>query len=179
MAKLTDFWRGQSTIKLMDGNLLACKDREKLLQSLIDSKANIDYTQGLDARFITDGIARLISQTKVDIIHFAFDSMKHETAILRGLKIFSKYFNRVNRNNHRVYILTNYDTTRNEDLYRVRKVIELGYQPFIMIYQKGSHDRFYTDLARWSNNSWLYRSCELGDYKLRTDGKTFKELYNI
>lgn len=82
VAYLDEFWRGQRNIKLMDGNLLACKDRESLLQQLIDSGANIDYTQGLDARFITDDMARLVCQTKIDMIHFAFDFMKNEKAIV-------------------------------------------------------------------------------------------------
>lgn len=72
VSNLSDFWKGQRSIKLMDGNLLTCKDRVKLLWQLITSKAVIDYTQGLDARFITDDIARLICQPKIYMIHFAF-----------------------------------------------------------------------------------------------------------
>lgn len=178
IADLSDFWRGQRDIKLMDGNILACKDRESLLQQLIDSKANIDYTQGLDAQFVTNDIAQLVCQTKINMIHFAFDFMKNEKAIIRGLKTFQYYFQKSDRY-CRVYILTNYNTTHEEDLYRVQKVRELGYQPYVMIYQKGTHDRFLTDLARWANNPLIYRSCEFEDYIPRTDMKSCKTLYAL
>ena len=84
VADLTDFWRGQNQIKLMDANLLSCNDSENLLHQLIDSKAKIDYTQGLDAREICDDIAKLINATRISMVHFAFDRMKDESQIIRG-----------------------------------------------------------------------------------------------
>lgn len=176
VADLSNFAQKRKTIKLLDPNILACKDRENLLQQLIDSKANIDYTQGLDARYVTDDIAKLICQTKISMVHFAFDLMNHEKSIVRGLKIFQNHFNKSDRY-CKVYILTNYNTTHEEDLYRVKKVRELGYQPYIMIYNKGTQSQFLTDLARWANNSFLYRSCEFEDYVPRSGYKTIKSLY--
>ena len=52
------------------------------------------------------------------MVHFAFDLMKNEQQILKGLKIFSKHYKKDDRHK-RVYILTNYNTTLEEDLYRV------------------------------------------------------------
>jgi len=52
VADLSEFWNGQKIIKLLDPNLLACKDHMNLLQQLIDSKAYVDFTQGVDARCI-------------------------------------------------------------------------------------------------------------------------------
>ncbi len=177
VAELSEFWRGQKNIKLMDGNILACQDREQLLQQLINSKAGIDYTQGLDARFIDKHIAKMICQTRIKMIHFAFDFMKNEKSIIRGLKIFNENTELSDRYK-KVYILTNYNTTLEEDYYRVKKVTELGYQPDIRIYQKGTQPRFLTDLARWANNSFIYRSCNFEDYVPRTDGKRIKDIYN-
>ena len=57
VADLSEFWRGQGHIKLLDANLLACKERSYLLNQLSDSGARVDFTQGLDARFITREIA--------------------------------------------------------------------------------------------------------------------------
>jgi hypothetical protein len=76
-----------------------------------------------------------------------------------------------------VYILTNFDTTHAEDWYRVKKVIELGYQPDVRVYQKGTHSRFLTDLARWANLSRFRRSFSFEDYIPRKDGKRCGELY--
>ena len=54
VADLTEFWHGQKNIDLLDANLLACADRIELLKQLADSKARVDFTQGLDARFTTE-----------------------------------------------------------------------------------------------------------------------------
>ena len=176
IADLGEFWHGQHEIKLLDPNILACTERERLLQTLIASKARIDYTQGIDARFVDTNTAELLSQTKIKMIHFAFDLMKHEKAIIRGLQTFAKYSSMTDRN-QKVYVLTNYNTTHAEDWYRVQKVIELGYQPDVRIYQKGTHDRFLTDLSRWANLSQIYRSCRFEEYIPRKDGKSCGQLY--
>lgn len=176
VADLSEFWNGQREIKLLDPNLLACRNRETLLKELIESGARVDFTQGIDARFITSDIAELINQVKIKTIHFAFDFMKNEKAIIRGLECFKKYYSGSDRN-IRCYVLTNYDTSHEEDWYRVRSLIELGYQPYVMIYQKGTHNRFLTDLARWSNSLFLNRAVSFEDYVPRKDGKSCRELY--
>lgn len=176
VAELSDFWNGQKEIKLYDANILACKDREGLIKQLIDSNATIDYTQGLDARLIDNDIAQLLAKTKIKMIHFAFDLMKNEKQILKGLKIFGKYFDKDDRFK-RVYILTNFNTSFEEDFYRVKKVKELGYSPYVMIYRKGTHSQFLTDLQRWSNNMFLQKAVSFADYSPRNDGKSMKTIY--
>ena len=176
VADLSNFWNGQPEIKVLDPNLLACKAREKLLLQLAESNAKIEYTQGLDARFIDEGTANLICKGKIKMVHFAFDLMKNEQQILKGLKIFSKHYKKDDRHK-RVYILTNYNTSLEEDLYRVLKVQELGYSPYVMIYQKGTHPGFLTDLSRWANNMFLYKSMDFKDYIPRKDGKNVRQLY--
>lgn len=176
VADLEEFWWNQKVIKLLDPNILACKDRDNLLKQLIDSKARVDFTQGLDARFITKDITDALNQMKVQNIHFAFDFMKNENAILNGLSCFNQYYQK-SRWNLNCYILTNYDTTLEEDWYRVKKVKELGFHPYVMIYQKGTHPQFLTDLARWSNSRFISKSVSFEDYIPRVDGKTCGQLY--
>lgn len=176
VADLSEFWRGQKHIKLLDPNTLACRDRNDLLRQLIESRARVDFTQGLDARFVTEEIANLLKQIKIDRVHFAFDLMKNEKAIVRGLKIYKRVCG-VPTDKAVVYILTNFDTTIEEDLYRVKKVEECGYLPDVRIYRKPTAPRVVKDLQRWCNNRRLYRSCDFMDYIPRKDGKTIKQLY--
>lgn len=176
VADLREFWNGQKNIKLYDANILACKDREELIKQLIQSKAVIDYTQGLDARLVDDDTAKLLAQTKIQMAHFAFDLMKNEERILKGLKIFAKHFTKSDRYK-RVYVLTNFNTTPEEDYYRVKKVKELGYSPYVTIYRKGTHSQFLTDLQRWSNNMFLQKAVSFEEYAPRKDRKTMKTLY--
>jgi len=176
VADLPEFWRGQRNIKLMDANLLACGDAADLLNSLIQSKAGVDFTQGLDARYLDEDTARLLGGVNIKMAHFAFDLPGNETAIIHGLTLFRKYFNKGDQH-CKVYVLTNYNTTPAEDWYRVKKVMELGFRPDVRIYQKGTHSQFLTDLAGWANNSRIYRVCSFADFIPRKDGKRCGELY--
>lgn len=74
VADLSEFWRGQKYIELLDPNILACKDRLQLLQQLIDSKAFVNFSQGLDIRFVDFGVIELLNCIKIKEIHFAWDN---------------------------------------------------------------------------------------------------------
>ena len=176
VADLSEFWRGQKYIKLLDANLLACKDKEVLLHQLIESGAQVDFTQGLDARFITADVAEMLKKIKTERVHFAFDFMKHEKAIVEGLRIY-KEINPLPDYKTIVYMLVNFDTTIEEDLYRVKKIVELGYIPDIRVYRKPSAPQILKDLQRWCNNRLIFRSCDFMEYIPRKDGKTIKQLY--
>lgn len=176
VADLSEFWRGQKYIDLLDPNLLACKERIELLQQLADSKASVDFTQGLDARFMTEAVAHALMKIKIKMVHFAFDFMKNEKAIVRGLRIF-KEISGMSDNKLVVYMLTNFDTTIEQDLYRLKLIQNCGYLPDVRIYRKSTAPQNLKDLQRWCNNRYLYRSCDFMDYIPRADGKTIKELY--
>lgn len=174
VADLSEFWRGQKEIKLFDANLLACKDRMNLLNQLSDSGALVDFTQGLDARLINKDVADKLSKIRTKRVHFAFDLMKNEKAIISGLRLY-KETTAVAVNKAVVYILTGYNTTFEQDLYRVRAVQSLGYMPDVRIYNKPSAPKILKDLQRWCNNRFLYNSCDFWEYTAR--GKTMKETY--
>lgn len=178
VADLSEFWRVQKNIKLLDPNLLACKEHLDLLQQLADSKAKVDFTQGLDARFINEQNIEILKQINISMLHFAFDFMKFEKQIVKGLSL-AKEKLQISDRNAIVYMLTNYDTTIEEDLYRIQKIREIGFAPDVRIYRKETlpHPHILRDLQRWANNKFIYRSCEFMDYVPRSDGKTIKELY--
>ena len=134
----------------------------------------MDFTQGLDARFITREIAEMLKSVRIKRVHFAFDLMKNEKAIIRGLRTYKEVTN-ISTDKAVVYILTNFDTTIEEDLYRLQKVKELGYLPDIRIYRKPSAPQVLKDLQRWCNNRILFRSCDFMDYVPRSDGKTIRQ----
>lgn len=162
VAELNEFWRGQKNIKLLDPNITASKECEKLFDDLIESKAKIDFTQGLDARVITDKAVWQINHMKVDIIHFAWDNYEMKTyEKLKRIRPLLKM-------NHRklaVYVLTNFNTTHEQDLERVMKLKELDYDPYVMIYDKPNAPKITKQLQRYVNNRFIFRSCEWEDYK--------------
>lgn len=161
VADLSEFWRGQKNIKLMDANLLACKNHVDLLEQLICSKSYVDFTQGLDCRRLTDKNINLLSQIKIKEIHFAWDMQKHERAVISGLK---RYRESNPRKMHgvygTVYVLTNFDTSHEYDLFRVNTLKDMGYDPYIMIYDKPNAPQITRDLQRWVNNRRIFRTCK-------------------
>lgn len=178
VADLSEFWNGQKYIKLLDPNILACKDRNDLLDQLADSGAWVDFTQGLDARFVTEEVAKKLSRIKKKMVHFAFDKMKFEKQIIRGLETYKKH-NKIDSRKNIVYMLTNFDTTIKEDLYRLNVIRQMGYDPDVRIYRKPQAPQILRDLQHWCNNRIIFRSCSFEDFVPRTDGKTVRELYGI
>ncbi len=157
VADLSEFWRGQREIKLLDPNLLACKDRETLLLQLAASGAYVDFTQGLDIRLVEDVIG-LVDKIKIARIHFAWDFPEQDLT-----PYFEYYIKTARPNKHRppgVYILTNYNSKHEQDLERVYRLRDLGYDPYIMIYEKETAPRETRLLQRWVNNKLIFRSVD-------------------
>lgn len=178
VANLREFWDGQKNIKLLDPNILACPDHIDLLTQLIDSGAWVDFTQGLDARFINEENVKLLSNIKLKMVHFAFDFMKNEKNIIKGLALAKEHI-KLGERMSVVYMLTNYDTSIKEDLYRVKRLKEVGYMPDVRIYRKNAlpQRHILRDLQRWCNNRILYYSQNFYDYVPRSDGIPIKDLY--
>ena len=102
--------------------------------------------------------------------------MKNEKAIIKGLSVYKEIVGGGD-SKQIVYMLTNYDTTIDEDLYRVQKIKECGFMPDVRIYRKPSAPQVLKDLQRWCNNRIIYRSCDFMDFVPRSDGKTIRQLY--
>ena len=175
VADLTDIWRGQKYLKLMDANILASKDREGLIKQIIKSGSFVDYTQGLDARLVDDDIAKLLCKTKAQMIHFAFDNIKDETAVMKGLRTFKKHCT-IGTGATKVYVLTNYNSTFEEDMHRIRLCVDAGYQPYTMIYNAGEHDDFLRHLKRWTNSPYFH-ACDFSEYRPNKNSPRMIDIY--
>lgn len=159
VADLSEWWSGQKNIVLMDPNLLACPDHMELLDQLADSKAWVDINQGLDCRLLTEKNIGAINQLKLREIHFAWDYMKESQSVLRGLELYAGLANRKPHGQYgTVFCLTNYDTTMEENLYRIYTLRDMGYNPYVMIYDKPHAPREVRLLQRWCNNRLIFKS---------------------
>ncbi len=164
VAELSEFWRGQREIKLLDPNILACKNHEELFKLLADSGAAIDFTQGLDIRLTNSDNIQLLNNIKTPMLHFAWDNPRDD--LTDCFKCFAKLTKVKSERNKTVYVLTNFNSTLSEDLYRIYTLRDLGYSPYVMIYQKETAPREVRRLQRWCNSRWIFRSCEnFSDYK--------------
>lgn len=149
VANLSEFWKDQKKIVLLDQNILACKERLDLLHQLQDSKAEIEFNGGVDARFVNDEVIEALRKIRVKDYHFAWDDPDEnlETNFLRikesGLK---------NPNQVGVYVLTNFWSSIEQDLHRIYTLRSMGFMPFVMIYNKqlyvDSRGRWLPDIER-------------------------------
>lgn len=154
VADLSEFWRGQREIKLMDANLLACPDHEKLLLQLAKSRALVDFSQGLDIRLITRDNVALLNQVRTKTVHFAWDNPDED--LTRYFRQFLEWTSIKNPRLRRVYLLTNYGSTHEQDLYRVETLRQMGFDPYVMIYEKSTAPPITRHLQRWVNNKRLF-----------------------
>lgn len=161
VADLDEFWKGQKEIMLMDSNITASKDCDRLFNQLIESKAIVNFEGGLDIRFLTDKGADQINQMRTSMIHFAWDNYEFDT--YEKLKRFRPMFKTDGRH-LRVYVLTNFNTTHEQDVERITKLRELDYDPYVMVYNKPKAPKITKQLQRWCNSKWIFRSCEFDDY---------------
>lgn len=154
VADLSEFWRGQREIKLMDANLLACPDHESLLLQLAESRALVDFSQGLDIRLITRDNVALLNQVRTKTVHFAWDNPDED--LTRYFRQFLEWTSIKNPRLRRVYLLTNYGSTHEQDLYRVETLRQIGFDPYVMIYEKPTAPPITRHLQRWVNNKRLF-----------------------
>lgn len=159
VADLSEFWRGQKNIILCDPNLIACKQWRELLQQLIDSKARVDINQGIDIRLMTAEKAEMIKQLRVSSVHFAWDRYEDKDLIIPKFKEF-KEITGWGARKLGVYVLTNFNTNMDQDLERIYTLRDLGYDPYVMVYNKeatNSGDPVRL-LQRWVNNKIIFKT---------------------
>ena len=163
VADVKDFWNGQKEIRILDPNITACKDKRDLMKQYRETGAILDFTQGLDIRCLNDDDIADINGMRLRTLHFAWDNPKDD---LEGkFRNFATRFRR-KANIGMVYCLTNYNSTMEENLYRIYTLRYLGYDPYVMVYNKPSAPKEIRDLQRWCNNKIIFKSCKrFEDYK--------------
>ena len=170
VADLSEFWRGQKNIVLCDPNILACKDWKDLLQQLIDSCATVDFNQGLDIRLMNEEKARMIASMRIKEIHFAWDRYEDKDIVLPKLKLFAEVaspnIHKKQVHNAIVYTIVNFSTTLDQDLDRIYTLRDMGYWPYVMIYDKEHAPKVYRRLQRWVNMRSTFATVKrFEDYK--------------
>ena len=165
VADVSDFWKPgmQNEIKVLDPNITACKDKRDLMRQYRETGVMLDFTQGLDIRCLNDDDIEDINHMKIKRLHFAWDNPKDD---LEGkFRMFAERFRR-KTNIGTVYCLTNFNSTMEENLYRIYTLRDIGYDPYVMIYNKPDAPKEIRHLQRWCNNKLIFKSVpRFEDYK--------------
>lgn len=163
VGELSEFFKDQDEIVLLDPNIAASDECERLFEELIATKKRIDFSQGIDVRLLTDKGADQLNRMRIECIHFAWDNYEFKT--YEKLKEVRKLLDYGSRRLC-VYVLTNFNTTIEQDLERIYKLRELDYDPYVMIYNKPSAPRKLIKIQRWVNSKPIWGTVErFEDYK--------------
>lgn len=152
VSDLHQFWNGQKNIVLLDPNITACKDWKILFQQLVESNSWIDFSQGLDIRTMTEEKAEMLKKMKIKQVHFAWDRYEDKEIIVPKFKSF-KEITKWDKRKLSVYVLINFDTTLEQDLERIYTLRDLGYWPYVMVYNKENLPKGHIKrkIQRWVN----------------------------
>ena len=155
VADVSDFWCGQKKIEVLDPNITACRDKRDLFRQYRETNAQIVFNQGLDIRLLNDDDIADINGMRIKDLHFAWDNPKDD---LEGkFRNFSNGFRRKS-NIGMVYCLTNFNSTMEENLYRIYTLRDMGYDPYVMVYDKPHAPKEIKMLQRWCNNKIIFKS---------------------
>ena len=162
VADVKDFWNGQKEIKVLDPNITACREKRDLMKQYRDTGAFIDFTQGIDIRCINGADIDDINAMKIAEVHFAWDNPKDDLK-----EKFRLYADNAKHKPHgkfgSVYCLTNFNSTMEENLYRIYTLRDLNFDPYVMIYNKPSAPREIRRLQRWCNNKIIFNKTKSFD----------------
>ena len=121
---------------------------------------------------MTEEKTEMLKRMKIKQVHFALDRYQDKDIIIPKFKMFSDLTGWDYRK-MAVYILCNFDTTFEQDLERVYILRDMGYNPYIMLYDKDSMPQGHRlrRLQRWVNNRAIFRSCKKFEEYLRAGDK--------
>ena len=122
-------------------------------------------------------MAHYLKRMRIKVIHFAWDRYEDKGLIVPKLEMFKRY-TQWDRRKMMVYVLVNFGTTFEQDLERVYTIRELGYDPFIMIYDKDKLESGHRlkQLQRWVNSKFVFQKVKtFEEYQGKKKKKDFKE----
>lgn len=170
---LDEFLRHKQVV-LLDNNLLASPNAMDILYELMSlsrtQKLKVCFNQGLDIRLINDEVAKYLADTDFRALnfsnkrlYFAWDDLKlcPERKVVSGIEILRE----VGIKPYRLmfYMLVGYrhPTLCYEDVYRFKRLLEFGVDPFVMLYNN-CKDGVLRKFARYVDQRiykgrWSYR----------------------
>ena len=120
-----------------------------------DTGATVNFNQGLDMRLITDQDMDDLNRIKLKDVHFAWDNPKDD--LTDKFREYTKVGKRVAHGRYgTVYVLVNFNSTMEENLYRIYTLRDLHYAPYVMVYDKPHAPQEIRHLQRWCNNKIIF-----------------------
>jgi hypothetical protein len=161
---------GRTNLVLMDNNVLACDYGLEQIQKIIDRGYRVDFNQALDARLVTDDIAKLLAKVRwIDVIRFGCDTPRQIEECEEAMSMIDRY-----RKNPATYLMytmigNDFDEALNRlSHWKTFKRVRIVAQPFRDV--DNTHQivpQWQKDMARWAMRREIYTTCEFKDYEPR------------
>lgn len=162
---------GRKNIILMDNNVLASDYGLEQIEKIIKRGYRIDFNQAMDARLVTDDIAKMLAKVQWlnNIIRFGCDTTKQIGECKRAMAMINKY--RKSPANYNLYTMIGDDIKEDYarlSAFREDKKVIICAQPFRDFNNPNQIiPQWQLDMARWAMFRAIYRVCDFKDYEPR------------
>lgn len=170
---LLDLWDGKSKdIILLDNNILALPKHFNLIcKQARGNNIRLDFNQGLDCRLLDQNIVDELKFIRHKELHFAFDDLSYFNSVDRAITLLQK--NGINRCNW--YMLTGFNTTSGENLFRANYLKSRNQNAYVMRYND-SKDRKLIPLSQWVNNRKWFQGMDFNQFLDMFENRKYREL---
>lgn len=161
---------GRKNLILMDNNILASDYGLQQIEKIVRLGLKVDFNQGLDARLVTDDIAKLLAKVKwIKRIRFGCDTQGQISECERSISLIDKY----GYHGEYFFYCILLDDFK-ESFSRVNHWRNKGkrFLPHCQPYRDLNNPRqiipqWQKDLASWADKKWVFLSCEFKDFEPR------------
>jgi len=144
-------------IKIMDNNFFANPNWREAIKQIKQWNQLVDF-QGVDTRLLNKEHCDALNSLKHHKqIHIAWDNPKQD--LIPKIKEITQW---ISPYKLMCYVLIGYNSTKEQDLYRIEKLKEFKIDPFVMPYNK--KDKYQKNFARWVNHKAIFRKIKWEEY---------------
>lgn len=153
-------------IEVLDNNFFAAPDWRKAIEDIRRQQLPVKF-HGVDVRIMDEEQAAALNSVKMKgYVHIAWDLPQID--LTPRLEAMIKY---IKPYKIACYVLIGFNSTREQDLYRLRTLKRMGIVPFVQPFRDYDNNRkptqYEKDLGRWANRAWLFKSMDFEDYEPR------------
>ena len=171
--------QGRQRAILLDNNVLASNFGLEQIEKIVKLQCRVDFNQGLDARLVTDDVAKLLSKVKwINVIRFAVDTENQIRPFLSALEKLNRHG--VKNSKLFVYVLLR---ELHDSYHRINLLKQMGVYPFAQPFRrfdgKSKIPQWQYDMARYTNRSAIFKSVDFKDYRPRNGFKCAEYFQNL
>lgn len=145
-------------IVVMDNNFFASPEWEKAMWGIWHCSLPVDF-QGIDVRILTSKMCEHLKYTRLrKQLKIAWDNPREDLS--QEIAFLLRY---IPPSKVMCYVLVGYDSTEEQDLYRLRRLHGFKIHPYVMCIDR-KNDDYQRKIQKW-NNGFAYRKIKWEDFE--------------